>query len=328
MDIPPLIKTRRQFSEEKLKIIRQETNDAMAEMQADDFCIFTAGSFGRLEAGQHSDLDLFFVEAPADKLLITQRKERSIKVFSYLIDINSKNKFPPFSNDCEHLVVHTQEQILDQLGSRTDDSSNVFTLRMLLLLESRPLFNDKIYESVVETCVNSYCRDYYNHEKDFVPAILMNDIARYWYTLQMNYENRRNQRQVTEVQRLKQKVKNFKLKFSRRMTCFVSTCYLGSVDSNDPASMTAMVKLTPVERLLAVADHVPRTEKAVADILAQYAEFMKLTELSTQQLEELFKERESKVEMFSKANTFKSAFSRLVREIDQERAGFIDRLML
>jgi len=46
----------------------------------------------------------------------------------------------PFSNDGEFLRILYLEDMLEQLGGREDDYLNYFTARMLLLLESKPLY--------------------------------------------------------------------------------------------------------------------------------------------------------------------------------------------
>ena len=53
-------------------------------------------------------------------------------------EINERLVFPPFSNDGEYLKVYFMEDLSSRTGSPRDDGDNLFTTRMLLMLESQP----------------------------------------------------------------------------------------------------------------------------------------------------------------------------------------------
>ena len=108
-----------------------------------------------------------------------------------LIRAAQELRFPDFSNDGEYLEVHYIDDILNNLGGPRDDFQNHFTARLLLLLESRPLYNESFYENVMKKIIYSYYRDYHDHEDSFSPIFLINDIIRFWRTLCLNYEHRR-----------------------------------------------------------------------------------------------------------------------------------------
>ena len=91
---------------------------------------------------------------------------------------------------------------------------------LLLLLESQPVYNEPLYEELLERVIESYYRDYHDHERTFRPIFLINDIIRFWRTLCLNYENRRNRPPEDGREQHKFHLDNFKLKFSRLLTCF------------------------------------------------------------------------------------------------------------
>src|SRR4029077_1082056 len=110
-----------------------------------------------------SDLDLFFVsdgEQPVDRTAKTL-------IDAELIKITREMGFPPFSNDAQYLEIHSLQEMLEKLGGPEDDFRNFFTARMLLLLESRPVYGDVAYKRILTKIINAYFRDYHDHTGDF-----------------------------------------------------------------------------------------------------------------------------------------------------------------
>ena len=144
--------------------------------------IFIAGSYARDEASIHSDIDLFFI---LDGKLesIPNHRTASMRAFSRIIDEADRLSFPAFSNDGEFLKILERPEITKELGGRNDDYFNFFTARMLLLLESKPVYGKHTYDEVIKEIVGAYFRDYTHHPKDFKPIFLINDIIRFWKTL-------------------------------------------------------------------------------------------------------------------------------------------------
>ncbi len=99
--------------------------------------------------------------------------------------------FPTFSGDGKYLEVLSVSEMEAVLGSPRDDSLNAFTARMLLLLESQPLDYEELYETLLKRIIGFYYRDFPDHEAEFVPVFLLNDILRFWRTLTLNYEHHR-----------------------------------------------------------------------------------------------------------------------------------------
>ena len=136
--------------------------------------------------------------------------------------------FPKFSNDGEYLKILEAPEILKHLGSANDDYLNHFTARLLLILESKPIFGTANYNKILRLVLNRYFEDYPDHPETFRPTFLVNDILRFWKTLCLNYEKKRNQPAKNEAKRIAQKIKNLKLKFSRMLTCYGSVCYIAA----------------------------------------------------------------------------------------------------
>jgi hypothetical protein len=168
---------REAFSRAQLDSLGNELANLPDLRDQPDLCIYVTGSYGRLEASEHSDLDLFFVHTgkPGSMSHIEE-----ILMKGALIKLGRTMGFPEFSGDGEYLQVHYLEPIRKSIGSRRDDFENYFTARLLLLLESQVVYNKDVYSEIIEKIIDSYLRDYYDHPLDFRPTFLVNDILRFW----------------------------------------------------------------------------------------------------------------------------------------------------
>ena len=244
-------------------------------------------------------------------------RTRSFRLWGRLIETIELMKFPSFSSDCEYLVILHTPDIVEKLGGRLDDHENFFTARMLLLLESKCLHGERVFDATIQQIITSYFKDFPDHKETFQPMFLMNDICRFWKTLLLNYENKRTVRLLAdESQRTKQKVRNFKLKYSRMTMCFATAAALGShCFSVTEEQVFALTKLTPREQLQSIVDRIPTIAPLVEDILGRYAEFLELTGLPTTSLEAKFSDKQRRTEMFAGANEYGDAMFRLIIKI-------------
>jgi predicted nucleotidyltransferase len=96
--------------------------------------VFCAGSMARMEIGAKSDLDLFVTADRDSDSSSVSRRLFQIKLFSEMIGINGRLEYPPPSNDGEYLKISFMDDLTSGTGSRLDDSENLFTTRMLLIL--------------------------------------------------------------------------------------------------------------------------------------------------------------------------------------------------
>lgn len=220
--------------------------------------IFAAGSLGRLDSGSKSDLDLF-VLVDAGPGGISRLFE--YEIFSTLIHVNRELAFPSFSNDGQYLKLYDVEQMRRVTGTPRDDHENLFTARMLLLLESRSICNPRRYRDQLSLIVNNYFRDA-KGKKSFRPLFLLNDVLRFWRTLCLNYE------EIREKERPWRK-KNVNLKFSRMLTVFGTVLPLVTGVVRNAEELLELCALTPLERLSAALDRL-----AADDLIQDFRKFL------------------------------------------------------
>jgi predicted nucleotidyltransferase len=268
-------------------------------------CIYITGSFGRGEASAHSDLDLFIVGlGTRDDRALPRLEEICIK--ADLIQATRDLHFPQFSGDGEYLEHYTEDELIGTLGQPEDDANNTFTARLLMLLESQAVVGLSVYEGVVKNVVAAYWRDYEDHKNDFVPAFLANDILRLWRTFCVNYEART----ATDPpeKKAKRKVKNYKLKHSRLLTCYSALLHLLSTytlqKTVHPYDALNMAKLSPTARLEALLEqkHIASAHDTIGDLLKQYEVFLTVTDASENQMVSRFLDPATAKEHFESAN--------------------------
>ena len=232
---------RRVKSEGKLAEVRNEFAEYKERHQNDynsTVTVFVAGSLARGEAGDASDLDLFFITTTSSE---KRRHLQDTEILAAAIDINRNLGYEPFSNDGEYLKIHSLDHMLKALGAPQDDSENLFTTRMLLLLESKCVFNEHVYNECIEEILKHYFRD--NRGKaSFRPLFLLNDVLRYWRTLCLNYELARDDPNTPW------RKKNINLKFSRTLTIFGTVLPLIAKPVSDIQGVKELTKCSPHER--------------------------------------------------------------------------------
>ncbi len=311
-----IYKDRAVYSETRLGELKNRIVEIPGISDYTNLTVFGVGSFARYEASEHSDIDMFFL-CKGEREELPEPHTRELRLFGNLIDMVRVMGFSKFSNDCEYLRILHSPEILENMGKPADDHENYFTVRMLLLLESKCLFGEANYNDIISEIISSYFRDYPDHEETFQPIFLLNDICRFWKTLLMNYESKRGGSEYNKEQKTNQKVKNFKLKFSRMTTCFAS---IASICSHTipikEEQIIEQIRLTPRQRLESIPTRMSEAEDAVQDVLDRYVFFLDKTGLTVERLESHFSDKKKRTEMFQIANEYGDSMFNLLRVLD------------
>ena len=282
------------YSIQKKNELRTEiTNTVQGNPYSEHICIFACGSLGRNEAMQASDLDIFYIWD--DTVGNYNESDRNNFIDSLLQ--NKKLDFvnPHFS---KYKIMLKKEQLLD-IGSQEEDYSNSFTARMLLLLESTPLFNDQLYSAIIDETIAKYFADYNDHAANFSPLFLMNDIQRYWLTLLLNYEYRRDSSDAPS----KKYWKRLKLKYARLLTCYSLIACL--YEENITAEYVKRCVLqTPFDRIDSLAKKHPSLQGYVNDIHKHYDQYIELRKKGL----EYWEDDLHKADAMNKADCFHDVF--------------------
>ncbi|MDQ0395833.1 nucleotidyltransferase domain-containing protein [Labrys monachus] len=291
------LESRRAYTRERTIALQSELNSARTLLDG-KACVYATGSFGRLEANQNSDLDLFIVgrnkdDSGANSVRLSQLSRLDeICIKADLIESTRKLIIPDFDGDGKYLVHYSSGELINTLGMPEDDANNTLTGRLLLFLESRPLLGEETYNYVIDEVIAAYWRDYEDHKGEFMPAFLANDILRLWRTFCVNYEARTERK--PDEKKIKGKIKNYKLKHSRMLTCYSALLYLLAIYKREntvsPKDASEMTRLTPSERLewLLVQRDLSEASGEVRSLINQYNKFLGDTDFDEDTLKEKF----------------------------------------
>lgn len=291
-----IMKSTKEVSLQKLDEFRQKLAQSflIQDEKYKEICVYACGSMGRLEMTQNSDLDLFFVSMHTCEEDIMRKNLNRYLFFAKLYEINKEMGFTDPSKNGEYWDFINMNDLLD-IGSRKEDFNNSFTARLLLILESKPVYNQEAYDHLVKETVMRYFVDYKDHQSNFYPLFMMNDILRYWYTLTLNYEYRRDNEDDVN----KKNWKRLKLKYARLITCFSMLACLYHKGIT-PDYVINCIKMTPFERLDRLASENATLNDIVTSIKKEYEWFLNLR----QNYDNSFDEENIRILAFDRAENF------------------------
>ena len=230
-------------SKERLNQVANEILASSLTTEGNIETIAVAGSYARLEASDSSDLDVLVVLKSHDN-----QQDIHDKVLTFVESIGFSRPNPK--------GVFSQPITVDKLMSLAGDTHETYgdlSRRILLLLESRPVYNATKYNSLMETLISNYAADVSNQKgrktKNFV--FLLNDIIRYFRTICVNYQFTK---EGTEWG--KWPIRNVKLRHSRVLMYFSLVASLGALSnyfSEDKVeALSTLIQLEPLRRLYVV----------------------------------------------------------------------------
>lgn len=332
---PAIFDVRAADAARRLETVRSVLHHRLSDLPVSDkhpsLSIYATGSLARGEATIHSDLDAFFMLSSMEEEKPIGRI-RDTRIFYAVLKAQEAANFPDFSNEGEYLKFLHIEDVIRNIGGRSDDYKNGLTARMLLMLESQWLYDERRFEEFRKQIVQAYFEDYHDHSADFKPIFLLNDILRFWRTLCLNYENSRSWREAEDepdkLYRPKGHLKNLKLKFSRMNICFSFICHLLSQGGSLSAeNAIATASLTPVERLVEIANTNPEFSGNIKTMLELYAWFLTVTDKQKDECLSWISEEANRIDAFKRAAEFVVETGNLVRGIS-EKNGYIRYLLV
>jgi len=182
--------------------------------------------------------------------------------------------------------------LVHRIGGRDDSNANL-TQRILLLLESIPIGRQDAYDRVLRALLERYITEDFgwvvSKRPSYVPRFLLNDIARYWRTVAVDFAYKRRDRSGDGWA-----LRTAKLRLSRKLTfaaglvaCF--RCSLlpdlypdfEGLPSGERASIAVhelqeFLRLTPLEMLAWAYLHFETLTAAATDVFGSYDGFLEL----------------------------------------------------
>ncbi len=262
---------------------RERFEIGVSGLNSDDTSIVAFGSLARDEFTPGSDVDwTILIDGVADP----KHFELARQVREVLDAVGAK---PPgqeaiFGNMAfSHPIIH-------QIGGEDDTNRNT-TQRILLILESRPIGRKGAYDRVLNQILTRYIAEdsrFLQRDARFhVPRFLLNDFARYWRTMAVDFAYKRRARGGEGAA-----IRNLKLRISRKLifvsgllSCFSHHLLLSKDEGNailhapDPAyeyvrTLRSLLSHTPLEILASVIKRHPHLWPVGSKLFEAYDDFI------------------------------------------------------
>jgi predicted nucleotidyltransferase len=191
---------------------RENLEEGLFGMTSEDASVVVFGSLARDEFTGGSDVDwTLLIDGEADPKHIDLAQQVRKLVTS--LAVKQPGREAVFGN------IAFSHEIIHRIGGEDDTNSNT-TKRILLLLESRPIGRrgafDRVLNHVLIRYIDEDTRFLSADAKFQVPRFLLNDFARYWRTMAVDFAYKRRTRGGKGAA-----IRNLKLRMSRKLI-FVS----------------------------------------------------------------------------------------------------------
>ncbi len=262
---------------------RTELRQVLVGKDSDDTSIVVFGSLARDEFTDGSDIDwTLLIDGFADTqhLNVVREIREIVKAHSQKVP-GPEATFGSMA--WSHPLVHL-------IGGEDDTNRNT-TQRILMLLESTPVGRREAYDRVCKNILDRYIlEDSRFVEKDAkyrVPRFLLNDFARYWRTMAVDFAYKRRVRDQKGTA-----IRNIKLRMSRKLiyvsgllACFACHLELGSGErralfDGPDATRRAIdffrntLQRTPLEILCGAFLRHPHLHETACRVLDAYNDFL------------------------------------------------------
>lgn len=231
----PALRDNWDFSVQFLKYLSKQCVNTVSK-NVDTIAV--AGSFGRLEASRESDVDYIMVVTDPEDSSVQEDKEalqQTIKQYG----VSPPNKSGVFFQP------RSKSELIDTVGN-PNETADELGKRMLLLLESRPVYRADVFDELLDDLFTRYS-EYVLADPDKEFTFLANDLMRYFRFICVNYQAnfwRQNEKWA---------LRNLKLRHSRIVMYAGLLFLLGEASKNRSPDKVETVRThlsyTPLERL-------------------------------------------------------------------------------
>jgi len=291
----------REFTSDKLATIRDGLQAALAtSAQKDKITIVATGSYGRGEASESSDLDLFILfdsDRPAEEVL--QAELDSIRSALEQAVPHPAGDTGTFGPD----VTIRFDEMLKNIGGE-GDSNQSLTRRMLFLLEGTWLYGENRFAKYRCDLLEKYIKE--GDPDRQISRFLLNDVIRYYRTITTDFEYK-----VSEGKK-PWGLRNVKLRFSRKLLYFGGVLAVAETAVYDQeqklSQLPDLLDMPVLERIHSIG----RDNAHTPAIFSAYQEFLLIVtdEARRAELEQLSRQNRGDSQLFEDVRAQSKEFSK------------------
>jgi len=262
---------------------RAELRSALAGFDSEDTSIVVFGSLARDEFTAGSDIDwTLLIDGSADP--------KHLELAHRIEEVISKAAAKPPDGEGTFGSMALSHDLIHQIGGEDDTNRNT-TRRILLLLESDVVGRPDAYDRVLKNVLQRYLMEdrgfFRGSARYHVPRFLLNDFARYWRTMAVDFAYKQRTRfgKGSAIRNLKLRMSRKLIYVSGLLTCF--GCHLGfgeglgsvvcSKPSGSPECIECLrrfLRRTPLEILASSLMHLDHLDGTARKLFSAYDEFL------------------------------------------------------
>lgn len=205
----------------------QELEDKCKLLISPDTSLVVFGSLARLELTPESDLDWTLL---VDGFTVPEHLAVARKISEAFEDLKGPGRTGAFGN------MASSHNLIHYIGGDDDTNANT-TRRVLLLLESRSVGDAEAYSRVRNNLLKRYLEEdlglWRKSTKRKIPHFLLNDFARYWRTMAVDFADKQHDRfhEGFALRNIKLRISQKLLYISGLLACF--KCQLDFPDNEE-----------------------------------------------------------------------------------------------
>ena len=347
IELPKEIIRRKELSKRVISTLVKWPTTENVEESYKKCCVYITGSLARYELDENSDLDLFVVDHfepdnPESALTFVEQS----RIVSSLEDIRNDSLFAKrkFSRGGYFLQPLPFSAMVDEIGDPQDDARNLFTARMLLLINSYPMINKVGYGRLRKEATDAYwtlvdskgCASTAPGDMPYKPIMFLNDLKRWWLSVALNFERNHNHRAIArkmelckaqgifdplEDPRAERRLANLKLRHARVLAVYSVLANMLACEHSEGiirSDFEDIIQSSPIERLIYIAQHRPNFERDVSRLLAMYATYLEFLTGSKAELASRIKDDKQYKPVKFQAYDFHSGLFNLMNRLGEK----------
>lgn len=239
---------------------RAKSNAVLARLRGDmpsvdGVSVVANGSLARGEVTSQSDFDAY-------PLYRNRAKASATQLFTA---VHQRAGLKEFAAEGAFGVAAAADTMSKNIGGQGDDNHR-FTRRMLLILESTPIGDRKVYDDTVRSVIQRYINDDISDKQ--IGRFLLNDIIRFYRQMCVDFEFK------TVEQTKPWGIRYTKLIFSRKIIYYSGVIMCAELANKKAAEkrgcLELMINMPPIDRLLLALG------EDIVPALTEYDNFLKL----------------------------------------------------